>query len=387
MSTSTTKTADQSWRPDLRSPLVMSLGLLLALQLLIALGLSLSKPGLSALTPQTPMIALAPKGVTEITIEGGDGTDSLTLSRKGDDAWVIADLADLPVTTDKVDQLLTTVTGLKRPLPVGTTEEARKRFKVADDDFVRRLTLETKDGKTATLILGETPSFRHLFGRTAGDQAVYDLPLALADVSNRRDDWTQKDLLTIDQEKLQSIQGKDWTLTKTDAGWRLKDSQEPLSEDAAQKLVTTLAGLRYRGVLGIKDDPAYQQDTPLLELGLALADGSTRTYRLSKAKDSEDYVLKSSAQPYYFKLSKYDLEGVLDVDRSTLIVQPKQPEEAAKPSSDEPKAQAPAARPTASATGKAETTEQAPEPQTPSDQPAEAPEVQTAPEPSNADSQ
>ncbi|NEX20314.1 DUF4340 domain-containing protein [Thiorhodococcus mannitoliphagus] len=327
-----TSKADLRWGQDLRSPLIMGLLLVLALQLLIALGQSLSKPGMAALNPQTPLVAVDPEQVTSITIEGSDEGERVTLSRKGEeDGWVIAELADLPVTTSKVDLLLKQLADLKRPLPVGTSEASLKRFKVADDDFVRRLTVATKDGEAVTLILGETPGFRRLYGRPDGDDAVYDLPLALSDISSRRDDWSQTGLLSLDAETIAAISGQDWTLTKSDDGWTLDDSDEPLDEDAAKDVVMKLAGLRYRGVLGIADDPAYKQQEPVLEIGLRLDDGSTKTYRVSKAEDSEDYVLKSDAMPYYFKLSEYDLEGLLDLERSKLIVQPEPTEEEQPP--------------------------------------------------------
>ncbi|NEV60302.1 DUF4340 domain-containing protein [Thiorhodococcus minor] len=324
-----TSKADLGWGRDLRSPLILGLLLVLALQLLIALGQSLSKPGMAALTPQTPLVAIQPDQVTAITIEGAEDDERIRLSRKGEDDWVIAALADLPVTARKADQLLTQVAELKRPLPVGTSAASLTRFKVAEDDFVRRLTLETKDGEEVALILGETPGFRRLYGRPAGDDAVYDLPLALSDVSSRRDDWSQTGLLSLDEETLAAIGGKDWALTKTDDGWTLADSEEPLDQETAEDLAMKLAGLRYRGVLGIEDDPAYKQDDPRLEIGIRLDDGTERSYRVSKPEDSEDYVLKSDALPYYFKLSKYDLEGLLDLDRSKLIVQPEPVEDEA----------------------------------------------------------
>ncbi|WP_242482128.1 DUF4340 domain-containing protein [Thiocystis violacea] len=330
--------ADLGWGRDLRSPGILGLLLMLALQLLIALGFSLSDPGAAAFTPQAPLIALTPKEVTRITIEGPDDEGKVQLSRKAGGEWVIANLADLPVTATKVDQLLEQVTALKRPLPIGTSEDARKRFKVADDGYVRRLTLEGADGQSTTLVLGETPGFRRIFGRTADDSEVYDLPLALSDVSNRRDDWAQTGLLKLDQEKISSVSGKDWTLTKNEQGWSLAESTEPLDEGAAKALVAKVANLGYRGVLGTEDDPAYHQQEPVLELSIQLDDGGTRAYRISKAEDGEDYVLKDAARPYYFKLSTFDLEGLLDLDRSKLIVQPEAPkaEAASEPPAPQP---------------------------------------------------
>jgi hypothetical protein len=191
--------ADLGWRPDLRTPLIMGLAGLLALQLLIALGQSLSAPSTRAFAPQTPMLDFEPAQVTAIHIEGSDGSDPVRIERRDGGAWVIGDLADFPAAGVKADQLLTTLAALKRPLPVATSAEARERFKVADTGFNRRLTLEGSQGSFGTLILGETPRFKRLFGRPTDDSAVYELDLAIADVSNRRVDWLDQGQLRLDQ--------------------------------------------------------------------------------------------------------------------------------------------------------------------------------------------
>ena len=394
----TTAATELGWGPDLRSPFILGLLLVLMLQLLIALGLSLSTPGLAALEPQAPLIDLAPDQVTRIRITGRDDEEQVELLRKGEADWVVADLADLPVTASKVDQLLKQVTGLKRPLPVGTSEEARQRFKVADDAFVRRLTLEGPDGQGVTLILGETPGFRRLFGRPGGDDQVYDLPLALADLSNRADDWAQSGLLRLEEEQIAGISGADWSLTRTEDAWQLDDGTDPLDQNAARELASTLANLGYRGVLGVEDDPAYNQQSPVLELSIRLKDGSQRNYRISQAAGSEDYVLKDADRPYYFKLSKYDLEGLLDLDRAALSASPENPEEAAEAAERAPESTAPAgpAEPQTTAPEPAATSEPAEtrEPETAtapvesaapaSTQEAASPEAQQAPEPKPA---
>ncbi|MBK1716173.1 DUF4340 domain-containing protein [Thiocystis violacea] len=309
---------DLRWSSDLRSPLVLGLVLLLGLQLFIALGQSLSGSGMTALDPRTPLFDFTTDQVTRILIEGSDGGEQAHLERRDDGRWVIGDLAGFPAAGTKVDQLLKGVAELKRPLPIATSEAARKRFKVADEGFARRLTLEGRDGRLGTLILGDTPGFRRLFGRPADDPAVYDLALALSDVSNRRDDWIDNGLLRLDQEKIAGIRGADWALTRTAEGWRFADSDEAIDQDAANRAAMSLANLGYRGVLGTEEDPAYNQQTPKLGIEIQLADGGARSYRVSQVGESEDYVLKDADRPYYFKLSKYDLDGLIDLDKSKL---------------------------------------------------------------------
>ncbi|MFD2111397.1 DUF4340 domain-containing protein [Thiorhodococcus fuscus] len=321
-----TKT-ETGWRPDLRAPVVIGLIALLGVQLLLALGVSLSESHMTAVTPRTPLADFKPDQVEQVAIAGDKEADSLTLSRTPEGRWVLADLADFPADGAKVDRLLTQLAEIKRPLPIATSEEARKRFKVADSDFERRVVLHGKNGPLATLLFGESGGFRRLFGRPAEDPAVYELPLAISDISNRRDDWLARDQLQIDGTKIAKIGVNDWTLIKDKDGWTLEGRDSAVDQDAASQLAMKAANLAYRGVLGTQEDPAYDQQTPKLVLKVDLDGEKSRTYRISQAKESEDYVLKDADRPYYFKLSKYDLEGLLDLKVDSLLVKPAKPEQ------------------------------------------------------------
>ncbi|WP_295401302.1 DUF4340 domain-containing protein [uncultured Thiocystis sp.] len=320
---------DSGWTPVLRSPLAIALALLLVLQLLLALGLSLRAPGMAALTAPTPLLDFAPDDVVQVRIEGANGASGVTLRRASEDAWVLADLADFPVAPSRVEPLLTQLADLKRPLPIATSEEARKRFKLTDDGFERRLTLEGKEGPLATLLIGDSPGFRRVFARPAGEQAVYDLSLVPTDLSARRDDWLDPGLLRLERERIARIASKDWALVKAADVWRLENSEQPVDQSVANALVTRVANLGYRGVLGTEDAPAYRQQAPTLVLDIRLDDGTERTYRISQAENSEDYVLKDAARPYFFKLSKFDLDGVLDLDPAGFAVKPEPDDTAA----------------------------------------------------------
>ncbi len=313
------------WRQDLRTPWVMGLAGLLLFQLLLALGLALSQSDNRAYEPQGPLLAFKPEQVTALQIEGPQGTEVLRIERRGENNWVIGGLDDFPAATSKIDQLLTDLSALQHPLPIANSAEARARFKVADQDFKRRLTLIGKEGTIGTLILGETPSFRRVYGRLVNDPAVYELGLAISDVSNRREDWIDKGQLRLDAGEIRAVAGNDWRIEQEGAGWRLADAGagEQLDQDKARALIQDLANLSYRDVLGTADDPGYNQSAPVLELRVELSSGQNKIYRLSKMVEREDYVLKGSDRPYYFRLSKYDLGSLAELNRAKLLAQTK----------------------------------------------------------------
>lgn len=301
------------WRIDLKAPLVMGLALLLLAQLLLALGLGMA--GGRALTAShlnTPLFDLSPDDAQDIRILSGDGSASVHLKRT-DGGWVLADLADAPAQSFKVDQLLGNLSELKRPLPLGTTEAARQRFRVADDAYERRLSVSGETGTLVDLLVGHSPGFRRVFARPMADAGVYDVRMSPADLSARHEDWVELGLLRLERDRIRRITSADWTLARSDeAAWTLQGQDHPLDMEAVEGLVLRLANLSYRGILGSNDDPSYHQAEPARDIEIGLEDGSTLTYRISRLGDGPDWVLKDASKPWYFRLTDLDLGELLD---------------------------------------------------------------------------
>jgi len=319
------RTGARAWLSLLSTPAAFYPAILLGLQIVLALALTwLARGTLDPAATDTRLLPFDPKAVTSLQIEGAGESVTLTRGeRDGTQTWLIADLSDFPAEAAKVKALLERLAGLKRPNPVATSAAALKRHQVADDAFERKVTLKAGDQTLATLLLGDSPGFKRQFARPAGDPAVYDLDLPLFEVGNRRDDWLRPDLLrldqTLDQTRITGVTAADWTLTKGTDGWQLTGTTDKPDPATVTNLLGRIGSLGYRGVLGTEDKPEYNQAAPTLDLRLTLADGSNRTYRISQAKDSKDFVLKTSDQPWYFKLSAFDLEGLSDLSRDRLL--------------------------------------------------------------------
>jgi len=372
---------DPSWQQALKAPLVMALGAALVLQLLLALYAN-SGRSLAPAAADSPLLAVDPAAVTAIDIASGDGSQTTSLTR-GDDGWVLSNVAGFPADSPRIDQLLRDLSQLKRPLPVATSEAAQERFEVADDSFERRLTLRGKKGDIATLLVGESPGFRRVFARLKGEPAVYDVRLALFDLSASSDDWIDHTRLRIDSTNIKRIAGGDWTLVKGSDGWSLDGSDQHVDAQAVDDLLSRLAGLSYRGVLGTGDRPEHTLDKPVLALDIDLASGDKRSYRIAKIKDSEDYVLKEASSPYFYRLTSFDLDGLLDLSKQKLLGTTKPPKQQAKAegtapeaAATEPSAESPA-KASAPAAGAASTTAEQP----PSAATAQGPEAAPAAEP------
>ncbi len=177
-----------SWQRALKTPLVVALAVALVAQLLMAL-MAGRGAGMAPAEMDAVLLDFDADAVIAIEIQDGDGK-MLRLVRNGD-GWQLPDLSDSPASANRVSQLIDTLAGLTRPLPVATSADARTRFKVADDGFERRLILRGEGGDIATLLIGDSPGFRRLFARVAGEDAVYDLRMALFDLSVSADDWME----------------------------------------------------------------------------------------------------------------------------------------------------------------------------------------------------
>jgi len=296
---------------ELRSPLVLALLGLLAVQLLLALGLRLSAPKVTAFAPSTPLLSFDSTAVTRIRIDNAGGATVVTLQRNAAGNWVIAELGDFPVAPAKVTQLLATLAELKRPLPVATSAAALARFNVTADGYERRVTLENDAGAVATLLLGDALGFRRLFARPATDAAVYELKLALSDVSNRREDWFDSSLLQIPLAQLARIESADWTLVNDGAGWRFDGNAATVDQNKVKSLVTRLANLTYRNIFTLNQADTTQASRQLV---LTLTDGSQRRYQISHLKNSADYVLKDGVHSWWFQLAANDIGEVLALE-------------------------------------------------------------------------
>lgn len=342
--------AAAGWSSALRTPLVLGLGGLLATQLLLAAVLGGGDRALAPAAPDTPLVQFDPEQIDHIEIATADGASPMVLSR-ADSGWMIPALGDFPADIGRVDELMRTLAELRRPLPLATSAAARERFKVADGVFDQRIALKNGSRSVATLILGDSPGFRRRYLRPAGDEGIYDLRFEVFNLSDQPNDWIAHDQLRLERDQIQRIAGADWTLTKDGEDWRLTgggDARSALDQAKVAELLSTLANLSYREVLGTEAPVGFDPDAPMLALDIGLADGETERYLVAplavddQGNDSDnadpplgengasfelgekgqDYVLKVADRPYYFRLADFDLGPLVGFDPSRLLQAP-----------------------------------------------------------------
>jgi len=326
------------------------LAVVLALQIALALGLSRRDSGLASRAPDTPLLALDPTAVDHLRLDGPQSPDASADDNKAvalelvkrDGHWVLPGYFDAPADSRRVDDLVARLAGIKRGLPVATSAEALSRFKVADDDFERRLVLSAGDKSLATIYLGKSPGLRKSDARTAGEQAVYAIELASFDLPTEPQRWLDDALVKADTASLAEIElaadgGEKIVLQRAQAApndgaakapaqgdttivagkeapaWQLASPppDKRLDEAAVKALVAAIDGVRVDQVLGTEAKAVWQQDKPELQVVLKDEKGKSVEWTLSKAEKGEYQVLKASDKPWYVQLKPWTANPLL----------------------------------------------------------------------------
>jgi hypothetical protein len=295
---------------------------LLALQLLLAALLGVRTDPLRGSAPDLPLlpgpVAAADRVVIETASAPGEPPEStrIELSRHGK-GWTMDSYFGAPAVASRVDAMLGRLSGLKRGLPIATSAAALQRFRVADQDYARRLTFGQSGKTLGILYLGNSAGVRSVDARSGADRVVYAVDYATYEIPIQPQEWLDGDLMHRRAEDLQAIDidtGDHHPLRlerraapagKT-GGWDVKPprSGQPLIEAQADELARSLANLHVDEVLGTDPKPEWQQGHPLIAWTLTGADHSTETWTLSKPDGTDQYrVLKSSAHPWYFAIS------------------------------------------------------------------------------------
>ena len=324
------------------------LAVLLVLQLAVALLLFMRRDPLAGATNTALLIpAGAVRGADHLVIEAksaaaapagggaaaggaapGDATRLELVKKSG--AWVLPQSFDAPADGAKVSGLLDRLGALKRGLPIATSEAALKRFKVVDSDFERRVVLSTGDKALATVYFGSSPGLRKSDARLGADKAVYAVDLPTYELPTDSGAWLSGELLRVDVAKLAEIDlstgagatgpGAPLQLVRKKGVDKQPDSwtapaltgEQHLDSGHAESLAQQLGQVHVDAVLGTAARPEWQQDRPVLGLTLKDEAGHSVEWTLSKPQNGDFYVLKSTAQPWFFSLSASQGKQLVD---------------------------------------------------------------------------
>jgi len=283
---------------------------------------------LQASQSSVALLNFKPDAVDNITVYG---PDKQVAKLHHSDGWKTE--SGFPADSEKIDQLLHKLAGLKHGLPVATSPSAWSRFKLGKDDFERHLVLSQAGKVVAELYLGKGAGARQSYVRSGHDQAAYSVALGSYELPLEASQWQDKALLQIAADQVTGLEIDGVKLTraaeadqkKTDqkkANWNADSlpAGKVLDQHAVRQALHLLATLRFEKVLDKQPPAGFDLAHPVLSVAVH-RQKKLRQYRFAKAEKGDKYLLKVSDRPEYFAVSSYTLnEWKKQMKRDALFV-------------------------------------------------------------------
>jgi len=304
--------------------MIRVLSVLLALQLLITLVLYWPQP--QGVNRSEALVAgLDRESIGRIGITDGEGASSL-LTRDSE-GWRLD--SGLPADGSKVATLIDALTGADPGYAIATSDSAATRFRVAAEDFERRIVLEGAD-EDRVLYLGTSPSFRKVHARRADEAAVFVIELNSYDAPTADGSWLDRSLLAAEDLSTLELYGVRYRL---DGDLWVRDDGAEVDGEAMDALVQALSRLQVSG-LAAEDDEDVDEAGEALRITLGEGDTASRLTVLDNP-GSERYFLSSDRFDAVFSTSAYDAERLLDAARAAAgIADEADAEESSAPGAD-----------------------------------------------------
>jgi hypothetical protein len=303
-------------------------GLLVA-QLVVAVAVNLTEQDYGAFVAKEKLLGLEQQKVDRLLIEGGEGAVTLNQSSS---QWVLPDEGDFPVAPNSVEALLEKLASLEKGWPVATTTSASRRFKVAEDEYERKLTLYSGDEVVGRLYVGTSPGFRKVHLRPDDEEAVFVAEFNAWEVDAQADGWIDKEVLKLDQAELEKIRlTGEITLLNEQGEMQLEglQAQESTNLEETRNLISKLSDLRIQSLIGEEESAAYKEKEPELDILVMLKDGKELSYQFFKVEGESHYSLKRSDRDRYFEVASQMVDPFKEVSREKLIIAKESQSEAA----------------------------------------------------------
>ena len=306
---------------------------LFVIQIALSVLLLANRESLTAFEPNEAMLPFQASSVSSIAITGPNG-EEVSLKKDGG-AWKVANKFNFPAAEGRISKLLDKLTELKKSWPVGTTERAAKQFKVAADDFERRLQLETSGGNKHTIYFGNSPAFKKIHARVDGEDESYALEFGSHEANVEATHWLDRELLALKAEEITSVKLPNFEITQADGKFSIagiKESEEVNSEKL-NPLLNTIKSQSFSDVLGTEAKDEFKLDEKYLEYTVKKGDEAL-TFTYTGPFEESSYVLKVSSLPYYFKVGNTAITELKEATRTEMITE-KEAEEPKAPEANE----------------------------------------------------
>ena len=290
-------------------------------------------PGRNATAAATALY----EGVAQEAIQAmavSDQSRSVKISRSGD-GWVLPEAGDFPVTALQASSAISKVLTIDTRRLVASNPTSHARLGVTEDDFTRRVDLETTDGQTFTLYIGTSPSARSTNVRRSDSNNVYlTSGVTASDLNLDYGSWINTTYLAVPETDIQALtvtnaqDTLEFTRPTTDT-WTLTGlaEGETFNQNNLTTVLTRLNNFTMVRPLGKTDQPEYGMATPAATVTIQTqpAGDEAKTITLvigPQNPDTQNHVVKSSDSEYYVEVAGFGVENFVTRSRTDYLVAP-----------------------------------------------------------------
>lgn len=293
--------------------------LLLILQAGLVVWVNLPSDDTGAFEADKPLLAVDAGSMDAVTIEQQD-KPTLRIARM-DGGWVLADKSDFPVLPARFEKFTDKLLNAKRSWPVGKTLVAARQFKVTPDRFERRVRFLRGTEVLGDVFLGSSPGFRRVHARLDGDEHTYAIDFNAFDAPAEAGQWYDTGLLRTAVEDIVRIDLGAYALKAGDGGFEVEGLRENERTDGegVRKVVEHVSDVGFIDVLFKDGKTLFDAGKRMLEYTIERKEGAPVTHTVVAPEEGDDYILKSSAHPHYFKVGRDRFDELRDTSRVQLV--------------------------------------------------------------------
>ena len=284
--------------------------------------------------PEVPrmLLTLDSRSVETLRIIGPGEKSVLLEKAKKSGEWGLPEFDGFPANSQAVVQLIDRLTNTELGMQVSKQADSFDRMKVADHNFERKVEI-VKASEITPIFFGSAPALRQAHARLSGEKIVYAVKFAPGDIDLKASDWIKKDLLVVDEKKVQTVMSGNIKIQRTEnvdvdgqegskPAWKLFVNNKPAESQDNEKVdefVKEIADMQIDSI-GLDADIGNVSKKNTFLISLELEGGKKIEYRFAKLNGEEDYLMTTSSRPESFRLPPLASQKLLELSRPNSLI-------------------------------------------------------------------
>ncbi len=272
-----------------------------------------------------------------ITI-AGENDETIEFVRQ-DGTWVLPEAGDYPANETTLTEMLTNIAAIQTNRLIARTSDSHRRLQVADEDFLRRVTLTRNDGTVETLFVGSSATGQESNVRRGGEDETYStMAVQSWQITPGIASWIDTAYVSVTQPEVNRVvvengNGRLEFSRVSESEWEFTDlpEGEVFDQTAFTTMLNQIVNLRMTRPLGQEAEASYGLDAPQATVTL-FTEADTYTLLVGTIDaETSTATVKWSGSDYYAAVSSFSVEKLATYTAADFIQEPTPEPEAATP--------------------------------------------------------